>query len=83
MEASLISLTCETQIRFGAPPFTETNAPFPSLAYQRRNSAGALTTPTTTTSEPSLCFSIKPINVAQVGTPRKKFLVPSIGSITQ
>ena len=27
--------------------------------------------------------SINPIKVAQVGTPRKKFLVPSIGSITQ
>ena len=53
-------------------------APPPRLAHQRRPKAGALTTPTT-----GLSPIIKAISVAQTGTPRTKFLVPSIGSTTQ
>ena len=45
-------------------------------AHQRRPSAGAETTPATTSSP-----SISAIRVAQTGTPRTKFLVPSIGSM--
>ncbi len=52
-------------------------APSPADAHQRRLSCGAVTTPTTTS--PS---TISPIRVAHTGTPRTKFLVPSIGSIT-
>ena len=83
IDASSILETAETLIFFGTSLLTITNAPPPSKAYQRRKSAGALTTPTTTCSVPSACFSINPMRVAQVGTPRRKFLVPSIGSITQ
>ena len=50
----------------------------PARAHQRRPSAGADTTPTTASSPSSSAIS-----VAQTGTPRTKFLVPSIGSITQ
>src|ERR1022692_1836314 len=46
--------------------------------HHRRDSAGAETTPTVTSSS-----AISAISVAQTGTPRTKFLVPSIGSITQ
>ena len=53
-------------------------APPPRLAHQRRPKAGALTTPTD-----RLSPIIKAIRVAHTGTPRTKFLVPSIGSITQ
>ena len=60
-----------------------TYAPEPLEANHRRDSAGALTTPTTTLSFPSELRSTKPIRVAHVGTPRMKFFVPSIGSITQ
>ena len=42
-------------------------APNPFAAHQRLASAGALTTPTTTSPD----GSTRPINVAQVGTPRK------------
>ncbi len=52
-------------------------APVPRAAHQRRPSAGALTTPTST--EPSTRSAT---SVAQTGTPRTKFLVPSIGSTT-
>src|SRR5580692_3518455 len=54
------------------------HAPPPRAAHQRRPSAGADATPTVTS--PS---AIRLISVAQTGTPRTKFLVPSIGSITQ
>ena len=47
-------------------------------AHQRRPSAGAETTPATTSRS-----TISPIRVAHTGTPRTKFEVPSIGSITQ
>src|ERR1700712_4603715 len=51
----------------------------PSLAaHHRRCSIGADTTPTTTSSS-----TISEIRVAQTGTPRTKFLVPSMGSTTQ
>jgi hypothetical protein len=53
-------------------------APPSRAAHQRRLSAGALTTPTMTSSS-----SISPMSVAHTGTPRTKFLVPSIGSMTQ
>ena len=53
-------------------------APPPFIAHQRRLSAGAETTPTTTSSS-----TIREIRLAQTGTPRTKFLVPSIGSTTQ
>src|SRR5215211_4632965 len=52
-------------------------APPSRLAHQRPK-AGALTTPTT-----GLSPIIKAISVAHTGTPRTKFFVPSIGSITQ
>ena len=54
------------------------NAPPPFIAHQRRLSIGAETTPTTTSSS-----TISEISVAHTGTPRTKFLVPSIGSTTQ
>ncbi len=50
----------------------------PFAAHHRRPRAGADTTPATTSSS-----TISPIRVAQIGTPRMKLLVPSIGSITQ
>src|SRR6202012_135674 len=74
--AELSSATAETDSRRGSLPSTTTNAPCPWAAHQRRCSAGALTTPTDGT--PS---SSSAINVAQTGTPRTKFLVPSIGSM--
>ncbi|CAB4819460.1 unannotated protein [freshwater metagenome] len=75
--------TFDTEILLGALFTKVTNAPDPFDACQRRASAGALTTPTTTLSAPSELLSTNPIRVAHVGTPRMKFLVPSIGSITQ
>src|SRR5215472_3680859 len=54
------------------------HAPPRRAAHQRRPSAGAVTTPTITSAS-----SMSPIRVAQTGTPRTKFMVPSIGSITQ
>ena len=56
-----------------APP-NDVNAPSPTPAHHLRPSAGALTTPTTGT--PSVSSAI---SVAQTGTPRTKFFVPSIG----
>ena len=53
-------------------------APPPFIAHQRRLSIGAETTPTTTSSS-----TMSAIRVAHTGTPRRKFLVPSIGSTTQ
>ena len=53
-------------------------APLPVDAHQRRCSCGADTTPSTTSSS-----TTSAIRVAQTGTPRTKFLVPSIGSTTQ
>jgi hypothetical protein len=53
-------------------------APPPFIAHQRRLSIGAETTPTTTSSS-----TISEISEAHTGTPRTKFLVPSIGSTTQ
>jgi len=48
----------------------------PWEAHQRRPKAGAETTPTTGTP-----LSTSAIRVAQTGTPRTKFFVPSIGSM--
>ena len=53
------------------------HAPPPDTAHQRLPSAGAETNPTT--HWPS---SMRPMSVAHTGTPRTKFLVPSIGSMT-
>src|SRR5699024_7403615 len=55
----------------------ERHAPAPGAAHQRRHSAGAETRPTFGT--PS---SSRLIRVAHTGTPRTKFFVPSIGSMT-
>src|SRR3954453_13710770 len=52
-------------------------APGPGDAHHRRFSNGAETTPTTTSSS-----TMSEISVAHTGTPRTKFLVPSIGSTT-
>src|SRR5215218_4762321 len=71
------SATDDTEIRRGGPPAKDVNAPSPAPAHQRRCSAGALTAPATGT--PSCNRTIR---VAYTGTPRTKFLVPSIGSIT-
>ena len=49
-DASSILDTCETPILRGVPELKETNAPSPLEAYQRRESAGELATPTTTSS---------------------------------
>src|SRR6516164_11707818 len=68
--------TEETDNVRGGPPSTAANAPWPRAAHHRRRSAGALTTPTVGT--PSSSNAIK---LAQTGTPRTKFLVPSIGSM--
>ena len=65
------------------PELKRTVAPWPLAAAQRRVSAGAEAIPTTTSSLPAASTSTRAIKVAQVGTPRIKFLVPSIGSITQ
>lgn len=69
--------TAETARRVGSDLSNVDQAPAPEAAHQRRASAGALTTPTVGT--PS---SSNAIRVAQIGTPRTKFLVPSIGSTT-
>ncbi len=53
------------------------HAPVPWEAHHRRPKAGAETTPTTGTP-----LSTNAIRVAQTGTPRTKFFVPSIGSMT-
>jgi hypothetical protein len=52
-------------------------APVPVAAHQRRPRAGAETSPRTGRRPSSNAMS-----VAQTGTPRTKFLVPSIGSMT-
>ncbi|CKQ65932.1 Uncharacterised protein [Mycobacterium tuberculosis] len=73
--AECSSATEETDSRCGRAPSTDANAPRPRAAHHRRCSAGALTTPTDGT--PSSSSAIK---LAHTGTPRTKFLVPSIGS---
>ena len=71
------SATCETVIWRASPWSNATNAPWPAAAHHRRLNAGADTTPTTGTPSTS-----KAISVAQIGRPRTKFLVPSMGSTT-
>src|ERR1700682_6717383 len=71
------SATEDTLNRRGGSTPTDANAPCPAAAHQRRRKEGALTTPTTGTPSESNALS-----VAHTGTPRTKFLVPSIGSIT-
>ena len=61
---------CSSDLPVQAPPSFDR----PPAPVER----GAETTPTTTSSS-----TISAIRVAQTGTPRTKFLVPSIGSITQ
>ncbi len=91
-EQSATSPTRDTERRFGAgaptasagasdvagdPTATDFHAPEPSAAHQRRPNAGADTTPTTGTPSTSSAIS-----VAHTGTPRTKFFVPSMGSMT-
>src|SRR5689334_11602403 len=71
------SATPDTEIGRVVPE-KEVKAPWPVPAHQRRARAGALTTPTSGTPSTSSAIS-----VAHTGTPRTKFLVPSIGSTTQ
>ena len=82
MDASERDATCETEI-FLVMPLNRTNAPSPDDANHRRDKAGELATPTTTSCVPSAPTSTSAIKQAQVGTPRIKFFVPSIGSIIQ
>ena len=72
-DASASACTRETPIR---SPFA--NAPAPRAAHQRRPSAGAETTPSTSSPSRSSASS-----VAHTGIPREKFRVPSIGSTIQ
>ena len=71
------SATEDTDTRRGDWPAKDAKVPSPAPAHQRRCSPGALTTPTTGTPSRN-----RAIRVAHTGTPRTKFLVPSIGSIT-
>lgn len=75
--ASGSSPTRETAICRSPCP-SRRQAPAPCDAYQRRPSIGALAMPTT--GVPSTSSAI---NVAHTGRPRRKFLVPSIGSTSQ
>ena len=70
--------TSETWHRVALSSDLPVHAPSPFEAHQRRCSAGAETTPTTTSSS-----TASAISVAHTGTPRTKFLVPSIGSTIQ
>jgi len=81
-DASVIDETCETA-NFLLWPLKVTYAPSQHDAYQRRANAGELAIQTTTSCVPSSATSTSAIRVAQVGTPRIKFLVPSMGSMTQ
>ena len=71
-------MTSETRQRVAVSSRRPVQAPTSLAAHQRRFSAGADTRPTTGSSP-----SNSAISVAQTGTPRTKFLVPSIGSSTQ
>ncbi len=75
-EASSSSATRDTWIRRALARLRPVQAPVPWAAHHRRLSAGAETTPTTGTP-----LSTRAIRVAQTGTPRTKFFVPSIGSM--
>src|SRR6478735_5458001 len=77
-EASSSRRTSETWQRLALSNERPVQAPLPFDAHQRRFSSGADTTPSTTSSS-----TTSEISVAHTGTPRTKFLVPSIGSITQ
>src|SRR5918999_3464450 len=77
-DASARVVTDETWQRVALARLRPVQEPPSRAAHQRRLSDGAETTPTTTPS-----YSIRAISVAQTGTPRTKFLVASIGSITQ
>ena len=81
-DASVMDETCDTA-NFLLLPLKVTKAPSQHDACHRRASAGELAIPTTTSCVPSSATSTSAINVAHVGTPRIKFLVPSMGSITQ
>ena len=82
IDASERDATRETE-SFLVSPLKTTKAPAPFDANQRRDKAGALAMPTTTSCVESAATSTSAIKQAHVGTPRIKFLVPSIGSITQ
>src|SRR4051794_459270 len=76
-DASARSATAETCSRRAEERLRPVQAPVPRAAHQRRPRAGADTTPTTGSPPSSRASS-----VAQTGTPRTKFFVPSIGSTT-
>ena len=63
--ASSRSETSDVWIAVPCSSVRPVNAPPPLSAHQRRDSAGADTTPATTSSP-----TISPISVAQTGTPR-------------
>src|SRR5581483_10650364 len=71
--ASASSRVAETRSRVPSA-----KAPPPRLPHQRRPSAGAETTP-----QPKSPSRSSAISVAQIGTPRVKLRVPSIGSTIQ
>ena len=64
-EASASEDTAETRQRVAADRLRPVHAPVPTAAHQRRPSAGAETTPATTSSP-----SMRAIKVAHTGTPR-------------
>src|SRR3954449_264738 len=76
-EASDRSATADTCRRRAEDRLRPVHAPVPRAAHHRRPRAGAETTPTTGSRSSSSASS-----VAQTGTPRTKFFVPSIGSTT-
>ena len=76
-DASSTRAICETRNRWAADRLRPLQAPDPVAAHQRRERAGAETTPRTGESSTTNAMS-----VAHTGTPRTKFLVPSMGSTT-
>ena len=67
-----------------SPPalFGPSHAPPPMADHHRLPKAGAEIIPSTMSPRSGAEFAIrKPISVAQTGTPRTKFFVPSIGSM--
>lgn len=74
-EASDRLVTDDVWIRCADDSARPVHAPEPTVAHHRRPSAGAETTPST-----GIPPSTRAISVAQTGTPRTKFFVPSMGS---
>ena len=76
-DASPRSAIPDTWIRWADVRLRPDHAPLPRAAHQRRDKAGAATSPRT-----GLSPSTRAMRVAHTGTPRTKLFVPSIGSIT-